>query len=117
MEIFSGEIPRRPPWGVSVALFIWTVLTVFNNAAVAEESANAVSFHLSGIATITADVTTQQSESLTLKANLTPIDAALKASPPVQEGGSFALMAALGVPPLVCYNDTIFRDDFDGDGG
>ena len=117
MAIFSGEIPRRPPWAISGAFFSWMALMVFNTAACAEKSSNAVGFHLSGTATIKADVATQHSESLTLKAYLTRMDAALKASPPVQEGGSFALMAALGVPSLVCYNDTIFRDDFDGDGG
>jgi len=35
----------------------------------------------------------------------------------VQEGGGFAMMARLAPASLaVCYSDTIFRDDFDGDG-
>lgn len=32
----------------------------------------------------------------------------------LQEHGPYALMAKLAVSPMVCYNDTIFRDNFDG---
>lgn len=32
------------------------------------------------------------------------------------EGGSYTLNAVASASSLVCYNDTIFRDDFDGDG-
>ena len=35
----------------------------------------------------------------------------------MQEGGRFVLMARSMAVAQVCYNDTIFRDDFDGDGG
>jgi hypothetical protein len=35
----------------------------------------------------------------------------------VQDGGRFTIMAKAVAVAQVCYNDTIFRDDFDGDGG
>ena len=36
--------------------------------------------------------------------------------PTLQTGDSFMLTANLAAATLVCYNDTIFRDGFDGDG-
>ena len=55
------------------------------------------------------------------KANLrrqfpAPGDSTLSASQPAQEGGRFSLTALLSTSSLVCYNDTIFRDGFDGTG-
>jgi len=52
---------------------------------------------------------------LRLNAVLTP--AAIPAGAPLlQSDGRFALRATLGAASLVCYADTIFRDNFDGDG-
>jgi hypothetical protein len=73
-------------------------------------------FQLVGTGRLTMEQPTQKSGNVQLTARLTPSDAALSASPPVQEGGSFALLANLAAASLVCFNDTIFRDDFDGDG-
>jgi len=68
-------------------------------------------------AALRADPPVQKSATYALRASLMSPDAALAAQPPVQEGGGFALMARLAAASLaVCYNDTIFRDDFDGDG-
>jgi len=56
-----------------------------------------------------------RSERLRLNAVLTP--AAIPAGAPLlQSDGRFALRATLGAASLVCYADTIFRDNFDGDG-
>jgi hypothetical protein len=71
---------------------------------------------LAGSGTLSLDQSVQKSGNVQLKAYLTPSDAAISAPPLVQEGGGFALMAGLTAASLVCYNDTIFRDDFDGDG-
>ena len=86
------------------------------NAAFATESTSIQRFQLSGSGTLTLDQPVQKSGNLQLKAYLTSKDAALAALPPVQEGGGFALIASASSASLVCYNDTIFRDDFDGDG-
>jgi len=73
-------------------------------------------FQLSGYGTISANPPPQKSMDFQLKAYLTPKDAAIAALPPLQEGGGFALIARATTPALVCYNDTIFRNDYDGDG-
>jgi len=73
-------------------------------------------FRLSGAGALRGDPPAQAGGKLRLNATLLPVDAALAASPPVQENERFALMASASATPLVCYNDTIFRDDFDGDG-
>jgi hypothetical protein len=49
-----------------------------------------------------------------LYARLSARDAALRM--PVHEGGAFQMTGVLAAAPMVCYGDTIFRDDFDGDG-
>jgi len=81
------------------------------------ESAAVQRFALSGSGTLRRDQSAQTAGSLTLRAYLTPSDATLAVSPAVQEGGGFVVMARLAAVATVCYNDTIFRDDFDGDGG
>jgi hypothetical protein len=87
-------------------------------AQVAQATGEAAShrYSLTGTGTLRADPPVQADGKLTLRATLHPKDAALAAQPPVQEGGRFALMAAVKASAGVCYNDTIFRDDFDGDG-
>lgn len=70
----------------------------------------------SGAATITPGRTVQSGAGFELRAQLTGSDAAIAALPPLQEGGGFALIARASSVSLVCYADTIFRDDFDGDG-
>ena len=68
-------------------------------------------------AALRADPPAQKSGTFALRASLLPQDAAVAASPPVQEGGGFVVLARLAAVASVCYSDTIFRDDFDGDGG
>ncbi len=74
-------------------------------------------FSMRGAATITRDSPTLHGDTLSLRADLAPSNAALSSSAVVQDGGQFTLMANAVAVSLVCYNDTIFRDDFDGDGG
>jgi len=70
----------------------------------------------SGNAQITLDMSAQRGGAFVLRGTLDEPDAALKASPPVQESAGYALIAKLAPKPSVCSNDTIFRNDFDGDG-
>lgn len=74
-------------------------------------------FSLTGSATVTRDSPTLHGDALSLRGHLATSGAALSSSAVVQDGGQFTLMANAVSAPLVCYNDTIFRDDFDGDGG
>src|SRR5450755_3303375 len=116
MDAHPGSIrcgPRRPRIFLAVAVLVASLAT---NIAFAAESTSAQNLRVSGSATLRLDQPVQKSGSLSLKAYLTPKDAALAASPPVQDGGGFALIAKLASKPTVCYNDTIFRNDFDGDG-
>jgi len=97
---------------------LFGVHAIFGAAsAIAAESASARRFQLSGSATLTLDQPAQSDGIMRLKAYLTPKDAAIAVLPPVQEGGGFAMIARATSSVSVCYNDTIFRDDFDGDGG
>ena len=98
--------------------FALALLACIGDAAFAAESTNAQMLHLTtASATLRTDAPVQKSGRFALHATLTQPDAALAASPPVQEGSGFALMATLAAASMaVCYNDTIFRDDFDGYG-
>jgi len=116
MDALFGSI-RCGPWPSAVSVVALVSLVFVNNAAFATEYTRKQSLHLRGSAALRADQSTQQSARFKLSASLTRNDATIAASPPVQEGGGFAVMAKLLVKPTVCYNDTIFRDDFDGDGG
>ena len=98
------------------ALSIALSLLVFCAAASAADAPEASRYTLSGSGTLRSDTPVQSAATLRLKATLLEQDAALAASPPVQENGPYALMAAITAAPSVCYSDTIFRDDFDGDG-
>lgn len=84
------------------------------SVALADEPTSAQRFQLSGSGTLTLDAPPQQGGSLLLKAALLPDH--VTAQRVQQSGGPFALTATLAPSSLVCYNDTIFRDDFDGDG-
>ena len=69
-------------------------------------------FSLSGEGTLSIEPPAQTSERLRLAASLSPMAVA----PAMHADGRFALTGVLTAASLVCYNDTIFRDDFDGDG-
>jgi hypothetical protein len=115
MRALRMAIRERPP-SLAGAVFCATCTMILANAAFAMDSTSIQRFQLSGTGTLTPDQPVQKSGNIQLKAYLTSKDAALAALPPVQESSGFALMAKLAAKPSVCYNDTIFRDDFDGDG-
>jgi hypothetical protein len=73
-------------------------------------------FQLTGSGVLQLDAPLQKSGNVQLRGRLVPDDATFAASPPAQEGGVFALKASLAAASMICYNDTIFRDDFDADG-
>jgi hypothetical protein len=73
-------------------------------------------FEITGSGTLVLDQPVQKSGNVQLKATLVPADVASPALPKVQAGGGFALNASLVSASTACYNDTIFRDGFDGDG-
>jgi hypothetical protein len=79
------------------------------------ESTSAHRYELSGTGTLSRDAPVQQSNNLRLKAMLSPTAIPADA-PTLQSDGRFALNATLAAASLVCYADTIFRDDFDADG-
>jgi hypothetical protein len=103
--------------GPKYASGLLALLTVCVHMAASADSAPAHRFALSGSGTVKLDLPAQKSATLSLRAYLVPTGAALAASPPVQDGGTFVVMAKLLAKAAVCYNDTIFRDDYDGDGG
>ncbi len=77
--------------------------------------AQAESFAIAGEGTLAMDAPAQTNGRFALKAQLvTPAD--LTASLAVRRGERFSLSALLSTSSLVCYNDTIFRDGFDGTG-
>jgi hypothetical protein len=101
----------RACWIAGVCTIAWIAPT----AAFAAESASAHRYEIRGAGTLTLDAPRQSNGGLLLKAELSP-----PATPPVHQtlqlNGRFALSATLAASSLVCFNDTIFRDDFDGDG-
>jgi hypothetical protein len=116
MDAQAGSIRCGPQrWGI-VLMFAGLVGNLSANVAFAAESTSAQNLSVSGSGTLRLDQPAQKSAVFSLKAYLTPKDAPLAVSPPVQEGAGFALIAKLITKPSVCYNDTIFRNDFDGDG-
>ena len=69
-------------------------------------------FSLTGTGTLSTGQPAQKNDRWQLKASLSPATPL----PAMQADGRFALAGVLSASSLVCYNDTIFRDDFDGDG-
>jgi hypothetical protein len=74
-------------------------------------------FQMSGSGTLRTDQHTVSGGTLSLRATLQSKDAVLAKQSPVQEGSRFVLVASVTATASVCYNDTIFRDDYDDDGG
>ena len=70
--------------------------------------------HAQMAATLTSTSAVQTGGSFVLTARLASNNSAQRA--PVHEGGEFKMTGALAAAPTVCHADTIFRDDFDGDG-
>jgi hypothetical protein len=84
-------------------------------AVVAAEPASAKRFSLTGGGALSRDATTLSDGKLSMRGYLQSNDAPSTAAT-VQEGSHFVIMAHAVALAQVCYNDTIFRDDFDGDG-
>lgn len=107
--------PRAARWQLC-ARWIPAIVAIAANCTFAAESASGRRYELSGAGTLSLDAPLQQRDGLRLRATLSP-DAAVIDTLVLQSGGRFALTANLAAQSaLVCYNDTIFRDDFDGDG-
>ena len=92
-----------------IALFVCVVAPMSN-------AAQSSRFEITGSGTLVLDQPLQKGGNVQLKATLVPADVASPALPKVQAGGGFALNASLAAVSTACYNDTIFRDGFDGDG-
>jgi len=110
---------RRSPFAFDRACRALAVASAFvliaANAAFAAESTVQHRFELSGSGTLTRDAPLLRNERLQLKAVLAPAGT-ISAEPTLLSGGGFQIAGTLSASSLVCYNDTIFRDDFDGDG-
>lgn len=83
--------------------------------AAATAGTDASRFALGGTAWLTPDAPPQRSARFRLQADFAPAQVPAQA-PWAQTGGAFALVAYAGSVATACYNDTIFRDDFDADG-
>jgi hypothetical protein len=92
-----------------IALFACVVAPMSN-------AAQSSRFEITGSGTLVLDQPLQKSGNVQLKATLVPTDVASPVLPKGQAGGGFTLTANLAAASMACYNDTIFRDDFDGDG-
>jgi len=72
-------------------------------------------FAIAGEGTLAMDAPAQTSGRFLLKAQLVP-PTDVRTVLAMQRGERFSLSALLSTSSLVCYNDTIFRDGFDGTG-
>ena len=88
-------------------------LLIISAALLTGSSAFAAQFSLSGTAHLSQDAPAQTNARYSLRAQL---NAPAMSSTVLQSGARYSLLAALSTASLTCYNDTIFRDDFDGDG-
>ena len=68
-----------------------------------------------GYATLSAAAPPMASGPIELDAALSPVVAPASV-PPVQSGLRFTLISGATPSNLVCYSDTVFRNDFDTDG-
>ncbi|HMM56255.1 MAG: hypothetical protein DYH18_01910 [Xanthomonadales bacterium PRO7] len=88
-------------------------MLILATAVLAGSSAFAAQFSLSGTARLSQDAPAQTNSRYSLRAQLT---AAATSGAAAQSGARYTLFATLTTTSLACHNDTIFRDDFDGDG-
>lgn len=98
------------------ALLGCTLLVLAANDAFAANSTSAQRYDLHGTGTITRDAAVQDSNRFRLNANLSARGNGPGVAPEPLTGAGFALSAVASPSNLVCYNDTIFRDGFDGTG-
>ena len=85
-----------------------------SNCTFAQNPASAPRFQLNGAGAVTLDAPLQRNAALSLKALLSAKTSVRQLT--LLSGDRFALAANLAAAVQVCYGDTIFRDDFDGDG-
>ena len=76
-------------------------------------AANPPRFELSGSGSLDGTSETSHGHAMEIAAVLTLADPAQRTT---RAGARFDMSAALSSRSIVCYDDTIFRDDFDGDG-
>ena len=69
-------------------------------------------FRMTGHGNLRLDIPAPANVAFRLDASLAPA----ATQHPSQTGERFVLTGVLSMQSLVCYNDTVFRDDFDGDG-
>ena len=98
-----------------IGVVLPVLLVLAASDALAIDSARAERFELTGSGTLTVDTPTLRLGDLQLKATLST-SAAVPAAPSIQSDARFTLTGTLAAASVVCYNDTIFRDDFDADG-
>jgi hypothetical protein len=101
-----AKIIRRGP--------VWAALLLSFTAHAVETSAP-VRFSMTGSGALSRAPAILDGGHLSLRGYLQSNDGASTAAI-VQDGGRFTIMAKALAVAQVCYNDTIFRDDFDGDG-
>lgn len=101
--------------GNDMRAFIVALSTLACNWVFAAPADSSTSLQLYGSGTLKPDPIAQSNGNFVLRATLQPKDVLLGANPPAHES-RFGLRASLTEAAQVCYNDTIFRDDFDGDG-
>lgn len=111
--LLDGNFCRQSLFGLVVALIC--VSTHPNDCQGAEADA-APSFRISGTGTLSVDARMHASGVLTLKATPTTSSHDAFASLHNHTGDSFVMSGQLAAASAACYYDTIFRDDFDGDG-
>jgi len=73
-------------------------------------------FSVTGTASLAQSAPAQSGGAFALRGELQRADVGAMAAPARTSASRFAIAAAAAPASLVCYNDTIFRDDLDGDG-
>jgi hypothetical protein len=91
-----------------------TILAVILATAAPPIAAQPARFAIFGDAQLATDARVQTGGRFELEAQFTAAD--VPAALAVQTAGRFTMNAVLSTSSLVCYNDTIFRDSFDGTG-
>ena len=102
---------RRPHLAIAA---IATIAALGADCPLAAEQNPPHRYEISGTGSLSVDAPLQQAGALRLKAMLSRATAHF--GPVTQADARFALSGALAAASLVCFNDTIFRDDYDADG-
>ena len=105
----------KPSARIAIGPALPALLILVATEAFAIDSGQSRRFELTGSGTLVLDAPVLSRGELKLKAMLSA-GVSAPAAPSIQSNGRFALSGTLGAASLVCYSDTIFRDDFDADG-